>query len=199
MMGTTTSTMPRSLLMHTRTGGLAAILLATLSVAIAAPVLAQDASTGPDPSGGPAASTSVAGSPSPLQPGTARIRTGGMVDAEMVLPIQPGMTTITDSAAEIRFQDATLDTLNISLTLDSRGVSDSFVGVGVPGTSIFEAGYFADFLHTQCVTTVTTLEMTRIAGTITCADLGNGDDSGTITLDAAFDTGVIGATAPSAS
>jgi hypothetical protein len=184
--------------MHTRTPGLAAILFATLSLAVAAPTLAQEASGSPAASGGPAMGT-PAGSPVALEPGTAHIRTSGLVTADLLLPLQPEMTTIAGPSAELRFQDATLDTLNISLTLDSQGVSDSFVGVGVPGTSIFEAAYFADFLHTQCTTTVSTLEPNRIAGTITCADLGNGDDTGTIALDAAFDTGVVGSAAPSAS
>ncbi len=189
--------------MPTRTAGLTAILLATLGVVQAAPALAQDASSAPAASaaGASAAGASAApgGSPGTLQPGTAHIRTSGLVTADKVLTPQPGMTTITDSSAELRFQDATLDTLNISLSIDFRGVSDAFVGIGVPGTSIFEATYFADFLHTQCTTTVRTLDMTLVAGSITCTDLGNGDDTGAITLDATFDTGVIDVTARSAS
>lgn len=57
----------------------------------------------------------------------------------------------------------------------SGSVTDAFLGVGVPGTSIFEPAHFADFLHIQCAVTETTLDATGVAGTIDCTDLGNGD------------------------
>ena len=109
------------------------------------------------------------------------------------------MTSVTDSGYELRFQDEQLDTLNITLTGGNGVLTDSFVGVGVPGTSIFEPAYFADFVHSQCQVTVTSLEPTDVAGSIECAELGNGDDTGTIDLTAEFSSGPIALPASSAS
>ena len=92
-----------------------------------------------------------------------------------------------------------LDTLNVSLTVTNGTVTDAFVAVGVPGTSIDEPAYFADFFHTQCAVEVTSMGATGVAGTIDCTDLDNGEGSGTVSLQAAFDTGVIATAAPSAS
>jgi hypothetical protein len=138
-------------------------------------------------------------SPASPAPGTAHIRTTGMVEADLVLPVQVDRTVATDSGYDLRFQDHALDTLNISLTVTNGTVTDAFVAVGVPGTTIDEPAYFADFFHTQCAVDVMTLDATGVAGTIECTDLDNGEGSGTVSLQAAFDTGVIEATMPSPS
>ena len=180
--------------MRTRSGGLAAVILMSLSIGIAVPAFAEAASP-VAPAASPAAPTSPLEVPAP---GTAHIRTTGMVESDMVLPLQAAMTAATDSGYDLRFRDDALDTLNISLTVTNGTVSDAFVAVGVPGTTIDEPSYFADFLHTDCVVDVSTLDATGVTGTIDCTDLSNGEGSGSVSLQAAFSTGAIGAPTASA-
>jgi len=149
--------------------------------------------------GGPAVSPTPTASLERPAAGTAHIRTTGMVESDMVLPVQVEMTKATDSGYELQFQDADLDTLNITLTVAGGEVTDAFVGLGVLGDTPFDPNYFADSWHTQCAVDMTSLDATGVAGTIDCTDLVNGDGTGMVSLQAAFDTGVIEAAMPSAS
>ncbi len=132
-----------------------------------------------------------------LAPGTALITVTGDVEASLVLPILPDTAAPTENGFELRFQDADLDTLNVTFTVDTARISDTFVGVGVPGTSIFDDLYFADFLHTQCITQTVSLDATSVYAAIDCAGLQNGAGDKTIDLHAELTT--VGLALPSAS
>jgi hypothetical protein len=132
-----------------------------------------------------------------LAPGTALISVTGDVETTLVLPIVPATAMPTGTGFELRFQDEALDTLNVTFTVDTGRITDTFVGVGVPGTSIFDAAYFADFLHTQCTTQVVSLTATGVYAAIDCAGLENGTSDATVDLHVELTT--VGLPAPSAS
>lgn len=132
-----------------------------------------------------------------IAPGSALVSVTGDVEGTWVLPVVPDTVAPTQDGFELQFQDATLDTLNVTLTVDTGRISDTFVGVGVPGTSIFDDLYFADFLHTQCTTTTVALEPTAVYAAVDCHDLENGAGDKTVDLHAEFTT--VGLPAPSAS
>ena len=132
-----------------------------------------------------------------LAPGTALISVSGDVETIMVLPILPETAAPTETGFELRFQDADLNTLNVTFTVDTGKISDTFVGVGVPGTSIFDDLYFADYFHTQCRTETAYLDATSVYAAIDCAGLENGAGDKTIDLHAELTT--VGLAAPSAS
>ena len=132
-----------------------------------------------------------------LAPGTALISVSGDVEATLVLPILPETAAPTETGFELRFQDADLNTLNVTFTVDTARISDTFVGVGVPGTSIFDDLYFADFLHTQCITQTVSLDATSVYAAIDCAGLENGAGDKTVDLHAELTT--VGFALPSAS
>jgi hypothetical protein len=132
-----------------------------------------------------------------LAPGTALISVTGAVDTTLVLPILPETAAPTETGFDLRFQDDTLDTLNVTFTVEGGSIVDTFVGVGVPGTSIFDERYFADFLHTQCTTQVVSLDATSVSAAIDCAGLENGTGDATIDLHAELTT--VGYVAPAAS
>ncbi len=132
-----------------------------------------------------------------IAPGTALISVTGDVETSLVLPILPDTAAPTEDGFELRFQDADLNTLNVTFTVDTAHISDTFVGVGVPGTSIFDDLYFADFVHTQCITQTVALDATSVYAVIDCAGLQNGAGDKAIDLHAELTT--VGLALPSAS
>ena len=132
-----------------------------------------------------------------IAPGTALISVSGDIVANLVLPILPDTAAPTETGFDLRFQDADLNTLNVTFTVDTARISDTFVGVGVPGTSIFDDLYFADFFHTQCITQTVHLDATSVYAAIDCAGLENGAGDKTIDLHAELTT--VGLALPSAS
>jgi hypothetical protein len=132
-----------------------------------------------------------------IAPGTALISVSGDVETSMVLPILPDTAAPTENGFELRFQDADLNTLNVTFTMDTGRIADTFVGVGVPGTSIFDDLYFADYFHTQCLTQTVYLDATSVYAAIDCAGLENGAGDKTIDLHAELTT--VGLVSPSAS
>jgi hypothetical protein len=132
-----------------------------------------------------------------IAPGTALIRVTGAVEASLVLPILPETAAPTETGFDLRFQDEDLNTLNVTFTVDTARIADTFVGVGVPGTSIFDDLYFADFFHTQCITQTVALDATSVYAAIDCAGLENGAGDKTVDLHAELTT--VGLALPSAS
>jgi hypothetical protein len=132
-----------------------------------------------------------------LAPGTALISVTGAVEDTLELPVVPDTAAPTENGFELRFQDADLNTLNVTFTVDTGRVVDTFVGVGVPGTSIFDASYFADFLHTQCTTNVVSLDASGIYAAIDCVGLENGAGDASVDLHAELTT--VGLPGPSGS
>jgi hypothetical protein len=132
-----------------------------------------------------------------IAPGTALVSVTGDVETSLVLPILPETAVPTETGFDLRFQDAQLNTLNVTFTVDTARISDTFVGVGVPGTSIFDDLYFADFLHTQCITQTVSLDATSVYAVIDCADLENG--AGDTHVDVHIELTTVGYAAPSAS
>jgi hypothetical protein len=132
-----------------------------------------------------------------LAPGSALISLSGDVEGNWVLPVVPDTVAPTADGFELQFQDDSLDTLNVTLTVDTGRISDTFVGVGVPGTSIWDDLYFADFLHTQCTTQTVVLEPSAVYAAVDCHELSNGNGDKTVDLHAEFTT--VGLPAPSGS
>ncbi|MET0773484.1 MAG: hypothetical protein ABWZ82_10400 [Candidatus Limnocylindrales bacterium] len=132
-----------------------------------------------------------------IAPGTALIAVTGDIEANMVLPIVLDTAAPTEDGFDLTFQDAERNTLIVTFTVDTARISDTFVGVGVPGTSIFDDLYFADYFHTQCTTQTVYLDATSVYAAIDCAGLENGAGDKTIDLHAELTT--VGLTLPSAS
>jgi hypothetical protein len=153
-----------------------ALATALLAVMLAsAAVLAQDPSASPGPR-----------RPDQAETGSARIRTSGAISTELVLPQVSEVFPEADGTFELQWQDVGLDTLNVSLDLAAGQLRSAFVAVGVPGTSIYDADYFADFVRTQCSVSLVRFDASAIEGTVSCNDLANADDDRTIDLEATF-------------
>lgn len=161
--------MPRSL------GGLRLLVLASIMIVPAAPAGAQDAT--------PSAL------PSPMAGPLAQIRTSGDVATQLVLPLEPGTATPDDEGTyELRYIDASRHTLVVTLEMAGDELTGAFVAVGLPGTSIMEPDYFADFLRSRCRVMLRPIEGPGVAGDIACAGLEDGAGSRTIDLEASFDS-----------
>jgi hypothetical protein len=159
---------------------------ALLALALPAGALAQSAA--------PSASGASIGS-------TAHVVTRGDVNADLVLPFDPDSELPTgDGSFDLRWQDDRLDTLVLTLDVSGGAVTSAFVGVGVPGTSIDDPDWYADFVRSQCDVSVTRMDASGVEGTIACRDLENalsGDDSRSIDLDVQFAAAPGGAPGPS--
>lgn len=143
------------------------------------------------------ASLPLAAAAQTIAPGTALVQVSGDVEASLVLPILPDTAAPTETGFDLRFQDADLNTLNVTFAVDTARIADTFVGVGVPGTSIFDDLYFADFLHTQCITQTVALDDTSVSAAIDCAGLENG--AGDRSIDLHVELTTVGYAPPSAS
>lgn len=126
-------------------------------------------------------------SPGPLAPGTAHVVMSGSTNIELTLSFVPSDTFPTpDGSYDLLWQDAELNTLNLTLDLAGGTLTDGFVAVGAPGTSIFDTTYYADFFRTQCQLAVTRLEDAVIEGDFTCSELANADDSAIVDVQGEF-------------
>lgn len=134
-----------------------------------------------------------AASPALREGPAAHITTTGDITAELFLPFDPASELPTgDGSFDLRWQDDSLNTLIVTLDVAGGAVTSAFVGVGVPGTSIDEPTYFADFVRSQCDVRVDGLGTDSLTGTIDCAGLENamsGADAKTIDLTASFSAG----------
>ena len=157
--------------------------------------LAADTKSTVDPAS-PSPSSAITGtSPAPLAPGTAHVVISGSTNVELTLPFVPTDTFPTpDGSYDLQWQDEELDTLNVTLDLAGGALSDGFVAVGAPGTSMFDTTYYADFFRSQCQLAVTRLEDAVVEGDFTCPQLANADDSATVDV-----TGQFSAVAPTPS
>jgi hypothetical protein len=146
------------------------------------------------PDASPSAATAVSASAVPstapsssaglLAPGSARIATTGDVEASIDIPQDPSSAFPTgDGSFELVFKDAELNTLYVTLDLAEGMVTSAFVGVGVPGTSIVDDTYFADFFRSQCLVTLNQLDETAVAGEIACDDLENATSENPLSVD----------------
>lgn len=145
------------------------------------------------PAGTLAQSPAAPASPALREGPAAHITTVGDIATDLVLPFDPTSDQPTgDGSFDLRWQDADLNTLILTLDVAGGAVTSAFVGVGVPGTSIEDATYFADFLRTQCTVTADGLGSASLTGTIDCPGLENamdGADAKTIDLTASFSAG----------
>jgi hypothetical protein len=163
-----------------RPAGLATIG-ALLSLALPGAVLAQSPAPAhspvPERSGAPVGST-------------AHVVTQGDVNADLVLPLDPDSELPTgDGSFDLRWQDEQLDTLVLTLDVSGGAVTSAFVAVGVPGTSIDDPDWYADFLRNGCDVNVTRMDASGVAGAISCKGLENaasGKDARSIDLDVQF-------------
>jgi hypothetical protein len=160
------------------------LLAASLLALAVVPTAAQ--SPLPSPSTEPQASaipTPVA-SPEGPAPGTARIATTGDVTLTMDIAQDPSSEFPTgDGSFDLLFKDADLNTLYVTLDLAEGVVTSAFVGVGVPGTSIADDTYFADFFRSQCLVSVDQLDETIVSGTVACEGLENANSEKPLTVD----------------
>jgi hypothetical protein len=164
------------------------LLAASLLALVAMPATAQspDASPSVDPGASPRVAPTPAptGSPGLLPPGSARIATTGDVEASIDIPQDPSSEFPTgDGSFDLVFKDAELNTLYVTLDLAEGMVTSAFVGVGVPGTSIVDDTYFADFFRSQCLVTLNQLDETAVAGEIACDDLENATSENPLSVD----------------
>jgi hypothetical protein len=128
-------------------------------------------------------------SPGPLAPGTAHVVISGSTNAELTLPFVPSESFPTPNGSyDLLWQDAELDTLNVTLDLEGGELTSGFVAVGAPGTSIYDTTYFADFFRSQCQIAITRLEDATVEGDFTCSRLPNADDSGMVDARGEFST-----------
>jgi hypothetical protein len=120
----------------------------------------------------------------PVEDGTAAVVTTGDVATSVTLPYDRETSEFPtgDGSFDLRWQDAELNTLAVTLDITGGQVTSAFVGVGVPGTVIDDDTYFADFFRLQCDVQVTLLDAAGVEGTFDCPGLENG--AGTQTIDA---------------
>jgi hypothetical protein len=121
----------------------------------------------------------------PLEPGTAHVVTAGDVAQDVVLPQSSVEFPGSDGSFDLQWQDASRNTLNLTLDLAAGEVVSSFAAVGVPGTSIVDAAYFADFLRDVCSLSVE-VAADSVMGRLECPGLSNADGTATIDLVADF-------------
>jgi hypothetical protein len=137
----------------------------------------------------PSAQESPSSSAGALEPGSAQVVTTGDLPATIELPQAAASEYPTgDGSFDLLFQDAELNTLLVTLDVASGQLTDAFVGVGLPGTSIYDETYFADFFRTNCEVAVSLLNAAAVQGTITCDELENASSESpmTIALEAQF-------------
>lgn len=172
------------------------LLLAATVAALVVPAgaLAQSPAA-PASSAAPGAST-----PALREGPAAHITTTGDITADRFLPFDPASELPTgDGSFDLRWQDADLNTLVLTLDVADGAITSAFVGVGLPGTSIADPTYFADFVRSQCDVTAIGLGTDSVTGTIDCAGLENamsGTDAQTIDLTASFSAGASPVTSP---
>jgi hypothetical protein len=114
-----------------------------------------------------------------------------------------------DGSFDMVFQDGQLDTLRVTIDLADGSVTSAFIAVGVPGTSIDDETYFADFFRSQCQVSLTRLDETAAQGAFRCDGLENAssDNPKSVNLQGEFyaiptataSPGASGSPAPSAS
>jgi hypothetical protein len=107
------------------------------------------------------------------------------VEATVVLPQGafsefPGM----DGSFDMVFQDESLNTLYVTLDIVGGTVTSAFVGVGLPGTSLDDADYFADFFRSQCLVHLTQLDAAGAQGSFVCDELENASSENPQRVDA---------------
>lgn len=64
---------------------------------------------------------------------------------------------------------------------------EDWLAIGMPGTSIDDPEYYFDGFETQCDTTLTQYDSTGVAGTFTCEDLPNAEETKTVDAEGSFE------------
>jgi hypothetical protein len=114
--------------------------------------------------------------------GAAQVTTTGDVARTISATLtSPGTWTPDTGQLELYYAAAAGDTVLVRLQVQSS-VTDTFVAIGAPGSTIDDANYFFDGMHTQCMATISRFDQTGIDGGLSCLDLPNG--SGDMTIDA---------------
>jgi hypothetical protein len=113
--------------------------------------------------------------------GTAQAATGGGVATTFDAILTSGTWSPDTGQLELYYADDAGDTALVRLQVESS-VTDTFVAIGAPGSTIDDANYFFDGTHTQCTATISRFDQTGIDGGFSCLDLPNG--AGDLTIDA---------------
>jgi hypothetical protein len=112
------------------------------------------------------------------------VATTGDVAVTMDIPQDPTSEFPTgDGSFDLLFKDRELNTLYMTLDLAAGSITSAFVGVGLPGTSLADDTYFADFFRSQCLVGLSRLDETTAAGTLTCTGLENASSENPLTVD----------------
>jgi hypothetical protein len=160
------------------------LLAASLLALAVLPAAAQSPSPSASPEPAASANTAPSGSPGLIAPGTARITTTGDVALTIDLPQDASSEFPTgDGSYDLLFKDTALNTLYVTLDISGGVVTSAFVGVGVPGTSIADDTYFADFFRSQCLVSIDELDETVVTGTAACQGLENASSKNPLTVD----------------
>jgi hypothetical protein len=145
----------------------------------ASPSLAPTASPNSVPTGAPSASPGGS---------SAQVQASGDITTTLELPYVPGDSEFPagDGSFDLVFMDESQNTLRLTLDIAGQQLTDAFVAVGLPGTGLDDATYFADFFRTQCEVSLSMLDATAVEGTFTCPGLENGAGDQTIDTSGSF-------------
>jgi hypothetical protein len=114
--------------------------------------------------------------------GSAQAATTGDVAATIDATLaSPGTWSPDTGQLELYYANAAGDNVLVRVEVESV-VTDQFIAIGAPGSTIDDATYFPDGMHTQCTATISRFDETGIDGTFSCIDLPNG--AGDMTIDA---------------
>jgi hypothetical protein len=179
---------------HSTASRLTVLLIA--SAALAAACTGAQAPTGTPAAASPTVAATEAPTPT-QQPteaaatapaaGTATVQTTGDVTADVSVPQEDSTEFPSeDGSFDLHWQDDELNTLNVTLDIAGGELADAFVAVGVPGTSIDDEDYFADFLRSACEVELGQLDETVVEGTFSCPGLTNGAGTKTVDVTGSF-------------
>ena len=172
-------------------------LAAAVAIALAAcgggeqgPRATQETGSPPPPAS-PVSCPAGAASPSPLLVGggEARVDVNGDVNESFTASLDPDAeNTLTPCSgeSELTWVNEQGRRLTTTLTIEDGELTDAFVAIGLPGSSLFDKEYYPDALHTQCTVTVSKLDQAGVAGAIECEGLERADGQRSIDATATF-------------
>jgi hypothetical protein len=119
--------------------------------------------------------------------GDAHVELSGDNEETFDAPLDAGVENVYDPATaefELRWRNDEGRALLLTGTFSPDGTTldDAFVGIGAPGTSLFDEEFSPDAFHSQCTVEVSSFDGSAIEGDFQCAELERGD--GTKVIDA---------------
>jgi hypothetical protein len=155
------------------------------TIAVLAAVLLLPACGGDDSDTADTTTTATTTTPAPpgaFSTGEASVQVTGDVEAEFTAPIDVGESVYNeeDSEHDLLFLAEDGNALRVTVQAPEGVDEEPFIGIGLPGTSLFDENYFPDQFNTRCEVELTTATPTAIEGSFRCNDLDRGDGEQTI-------------------